>query len=138
MPRSKKTSSNSDNTTPIEHLKHDDQRVNIPTEELRGFVTAEQPPMMRYPRDPSLDPQLVWKGKDEQDGQDLEVPTVPLYIQEHIHPHALIEEFRRELKGMSRNPMQRNWIYLLPRLKGDWILMRGWISITMHRIGQIG
>jgi adenine-specific DNA-methyltransferase len=104
MPRSKKTSSNSDNTTPIEHLKHDDQRVNIPTEELRGFVTAEQPPMMRYPRDPSLDPQLVWKGKDEQDGQDLEVPTVPLYIQEHIHPHALIEEFRRELEGHEPEP----------------------------------
>jgi len=99
MPRSKKTSNNSENTTPIDHVKHDDRRANIPTEELRGFVPSEQPPAMRYPRDPSLDPQLVWKGKDEQDGQDLEVPTVPLYIQEHIHPHALIEEFRRELEG---------------------------------------
>lgn len=96
MPRSKKTSNNSENTTPIDHVKHDDRRANIPTEELRGFVASEQPPAMRYPRDPSLDPQLVWKGKD---GQDLEVPTVPLYIQEHIHPHALIEEFRRELEG---------------------------------------
>lgn len=99
MPRSKKTSNNSENTTPIDHVKHDDRRANIPTEELRGFVASEQPPAMRYPRDPSLDPQLVWKGKDEQDGQDLEVPTVPLYIQEHIHPHVLIEEFRRELEG---------------------------------------
>ena len=29
------------------------------------------PKTMRYPRDPSLDPQLVWKGKDEQDPADL-------------------------------------------------------------------
>ena len=43
---------------------------------------------MLYPRDPSLDPQLVWKGKDEQDRQDLEVPVVPIYIQEKIHPQA--------------------------------------------------
>ena len=39
-----------------------------------------------YPRDPSLDPQLVWKGKDKQDAQDLAVPVVPIYIQEKIHP----------------------------------------------------
>ena len=49
---------------------------------------------MRYPRDPSLDPQLVWKGKDEQDGEDLAVPVVPIYIQEQISPEALIEDLR--------------------------------------------
>jgi len=38
---------------------------------------------MFYPRDPSLDPQLVWKGKDEQDQADL---AVPIYIQEKVHP----------------------------------------------------
>ena len=46
---------------------------------------------MLYPRDPSLDPQLVWKGKDEQDRQDLAVPVVPIYIQEKIHPQAIID-----------------------------------------------
>ena len=45
--------------------------------------------LMLYPRDPSLDPQLVWKGKDEQDAKDLEVPAVPIYIQETIDPLAL-------------------------------------------------
>ncbi len=49
---------------------------------------------MLYPRDPSLDPQLVWKGKDEQDREDLAVPVVPIYIQEKIHPQALIEDLR--------------------------------------------
>ena len=38
-----------------------------------------------YPRDPSLDAQLVWKGKDEQDVKDLAVPAVPVYNQEKIH-----------------------------------------------------
>ena len=47
---------------------------------------------MLYPRDPSLDPQLVWKGKDEQDRDDLAVPAVPIYIQEKIHPQAIIED----------------------------------------------
>ena len=45
-------------------------------------------------RDPSLDPQLVWKGKDEQDREDLTVPVVPIYIQEKIHPQAIIDDLR--------------------------------------------
>jgi len=85
-------------TTPIEANVHKDRRTNIPTEELRGFVTDDEnkPKKMLYPRDPSLDPQLVWKGKDEQDSKDLEVPAVPVYIQEKIHPKYLIEELRSQ------------------------------------------
>jgi adenine-specific DNA-methyltransferase len=81
----------------VETVKHKDKRTNIPTEELRDFVAEEEkkPKTVLYPRDPSLDPQLVWKGKDEQDSADLEVPVVPVYIQEKIHPQALIEDFRR-------------------------------------------
>jgi len=82
---------------PIDSTKHKDSRKNIPTEELRDFVTEDEqkPKTILYPRDPSLDPQLVWKGKDEQDRQDLAVPAVPIYIQEKIHPQAIIEDFRR-------------------------------------------
>jgi adenine-specific DNA-methyltransferase len=66
--------------TPVESIKHRDARVNIPTEELRDFVAEDEqaPKAMLYPRDPSLDPQLVWKGKDEQDRTPLEVPIVPI------------------------------------------------------------
>ena len=80
----------------VESLRHKDKRANIPTEELRGFAADDEahPQTMLYPRDPTLDPQLVWKGKDEQDRQDLEVPVVPIYIQEKIHPQAIIEEVR--------------------------------------------
>ncbi len=81
----------------IESIRHKDMRVNIPTEELRDFVANEEatPATMLYPRDPSLDPQLVWKGKDEQDRHDLAVPVVPIYIQEKIHPQALIDDLPR-------------------------------------------
>lgn len=79
--------------TPIEHLQHHDTRTNIPTSE-QSALAGGKPETMRYPRDTSLDPQLVWKGKDEQDGQDLEVPNVPIYIQETIHPKAIVEDLR--------------------------------------------
>ena len=51
---------------PVETIRYNDKRTNIPTEELRGFVAEEEkkPKTVLYPRDPSLDPQLVWKGKD--------------------------------------------------------------------------
>ena len=51
--------------TPIEVVKHKDKRANIPTEELRDFVAEDEkaPRNVLYPRGPSLDPQLVWKGK---------------------------------------------------------------------------
>ncbi len=80
----------------VEAVRHRDKRANIPTEELRDFVAEDEaaPENMLYPRDPSLDPQLVWKGKDEQDREDFEVPVVPVYIQEKIDPRALIENLR--------------------------------------------
>lgn len=79
---------------------HGDTRVNIPTEELRDLVGEQEkkPQTLLYPRDPSLDPQLVWRGKDEQDQHPLDVPAVPIYIQEKIHPLALIEDLRAESK----------------------------------------
>jgi len=82
--------------TPVEDLRHDDTRANIPTGELAGFVPEEESVHpVRYPRDSSLDPQLVWRGKDEQDNADLEVPSVPIYVQEKVVPRAIVEDLRR-------------------------------------------
>ncbi|MGI5818076.1 MAG: site-specific DNA-methyltransferase, partial [Armatimonadota bacterium] len=93
MAKRKKTN----DPTEVDSIKHGDKRRNIPTEELRDFVADDErdPKTMLYPRDPSLDPQLVWKGKDQQDAQDLEVPIVPVYIQEKIHPQAIVEDIKR-------------------------------------------
>jgi len=90
---------------PVSSLKHKDKRTNIPTRELQNFVKDDEksPKTVQYPgllyaRDPSLDPQLVWKGKDEQDQKPLEVPAVPVYIQEKIHPLAIVEQVKAEAK----------------------------------------
>jgi adenine-specific DNA-methyltransferase len=90
----------SNKSVDIESIRHKDRRANIPTEELRDFVAQDEakPKTILYPRDPSLDPQLVWKGKDEQDSKDLEVPAVPVYIQEKIHPKHIIEDLRAQVK----------------------------------------
>jgi len=88
------------NKIPVESIKHSDKRANIPTKELSDFVEDDEkkPKTLLYLRDPSLDPQLVWKGKDEQDSHDLEVPSVPIYIQEKIKPQVIIEEVRSNTK----------------------------------------
>ncbi len=91
---------NARKTIQIGSVRHKDRRSNIPTEELRDFVAEDEarPKTILYPRDSSLDPQLVWKGKDEQDSEDLEVPVVPVYIQEKIHPKYIIEDLRAQAK----------------------------------------
>jgi adenine-specific DNA-methyltransferase len=98
----RKTAANTKSVT-IDTIKHRDTRKNIPTEELRGFAQKDEeaPGVKLYPRDPSLDPQLVWKGKDEQDRADLQVPMVPIYIQENIHPQALIDDLPRSERQES-------------------------------------
>ena len=89
-------------STNLDAIKHGDKRKNIPTHELRDFVREEEaaPQKMLYPRDPSLDPQLVWKGKDEQDQEELSVPVVPIYIQEKILPQVIVEEVRKDAEKM--------------------------------------
>jgi adenine-specific DNA-methyltransferase len=82
---------------PVDAITHTDKRTNLPTADAEDFVTAEieQPIPLRYPRDPSLDPQLVWKGKDSLDGEDLVADAPAIYIQEKIDPRVIIEELRR-------------------------------------------
>lgn len=93
----------------IETYIHDDKRVNIPTPETSDFMTEEQregepKTYQRYRRDPALDPQLVWQGKDEADATDLEVFVRPIYITEKIHPRAIVESVRAyAAEGMPFN-----------------------------------
>ena len=60
----------------VETLTHDDKRKNIPTAEFQSVVKQEeeQPVSVAYERrNRDLDPQLVWRGKDQQDWSDLVV-----------------------------------------------------------------
>ena len=80
-------------------LKHDDaKRPNIPTAELQAIMrTDDQTPIqVAYERrNRDLDPQLVWSGKDQQDAAGLSVQAPPLFIQEKVHPQALINDLMR-------------------------------------------
>lgn len=42
--------------------------------------------------------ELTWRGKDQQDWSDLVVTAPPLYIQEKIHPKAIIDDLARRTK----------------------------------------
>jgi adenine-specific DNA-methyltransferase len=81
----------------VEAIVHDDaKRRHIPTAEYQSLVQADRAPKtVRYPRNADLDPQLVWRGKDEQDWSDLVVPAPPIYIQEKVHPKALVDDLLR-------------------------------------------
>ena len=82
----------------IAALRHKDKRRNIPTAELEPVMDEadKRAKALRYPRNTDLDPQLVWRGKDDQDWSDLIVRAPPLYIQEKIHPKVLVDELLRQ------------------------------------------
>lgn len=88
----------------IETFTHlDEKRKNIPSAEHQSVLADDQkkPRPVRYPRNTDLDPQLVWRGKDEQDWSDLVVHAPPLYIQEKVHPKALIDDLLRQSKAAA-------------------------------------
>ena len=84
----------------IETIRHKDaSRKNIPTAEYQAVMADDErsPIQVAYKRrNRDLDPQLVWRGKDEQDWSDLVVQAPPLYIQEKVHPKVLIDDLIRQ------------------------------------------
>lgn len=82
---------------PVDAIRHEDKRLNIPTADSEELLdeSVARPVQLRWPRDSSLDPQLVWQEKDEQNGEDLVVDAPPIYIQEKIVPQVIIENLRR-------------------------------------------
>ncbi len=98
--------------TPVDSITHGDKRTNIPTADARAFVdpAIEEVRKVRYARDESLDPQLVWRGKyprvDEVGEAHLDLVTdaPPIYIQEKIDPRVLIENLRRTAASPEDEP----------------------------------
>ena len=87
----------------VETLTHEEaRRRNLPSAEHQPLMREEEQSPVRFAyerRNRDLDPQLVWRGKDEQDWSDLVVNAPPLYIQERVHPRVLVDDLMRE----SRN-----------------------------------
>lgn len=101
----------------VESITHEEsKRKNIPTAEYQSVMKkGDQAPIkVSYPRgneglveekdsrNRDLDPQLVWRGKDQQDWSDLVVHAPPLYIQEKVHPKALIDDLRRRTEATEQ------------------------------------
>jgi len=95
------------NPKTVETLIHDeDRRKNIPTAEYQSMVEKETKDPIRVAyerRNRDLDPQLVWRGKDEQNWSDLVVTAPPLYIQEKLHPKVLIDDLLRRTAEDKKN-----------------------------------
>ena len=112
----KKKSGKKKTVTTITHS--DERRTNIPTAEQQSVVSDQEKEVkkLKYPRNPDLDPQLVWRGKDEQDWSDLVVGAPPLYIQEKVHPKVLIDDLLKVQKsrtiGTTKLMVACNWICL--------------------------
>ena len=105
MPRPRRTRAVAGKS--VEILRHEqDTRTNIPTAEYQSMVEEETDSPLRVAyqrRNRDLDPQLVWRGKDEQDLGDLVVNVPPLYIQEKVHPKVLIDDLVRQSRN-GREP----------------------------------
>ncbi|HEX2995890.1 MAG TPA: site-specific DNA-methyltransferase [Anaerolineales bacterium] len=104
----KRNNASSSNLKSVETLTHDEaSRKNIPTAELQAVMHREQQAPIRLAyerRNRDLDPQLVWRGKDEQDWSDLVVQAPPLYIQEKVHPKVLIDDLLKQTANHSPLP----------------------------------
>ena len=87
----------------VETLTHEEaSRKNIPTAEFQSVMRKDEQTPIRVAyerRNRDLDPQLVWRGKDEQDWSDLVTHAPPLYIQEKVHPKVLIDDLLRRSKA---------------------------------------
>ena len=80
-------------------------RKNLPSAEHQPLMQEDDQSPLRLAyerRNRDLDPQLIWRGKDEQDWSDLVVNAPPLYIQERVHPKVLIDDLMRQSEQTRR------------------------------------
>jgi adenine-specific DNA-methyltransferase len=88
----------------VDSYKHEEaKRKNIPTAENQKLVADEDKVVkkLRWKRNPDLDPQLVWRGKDFE-SDPLEVDAPPIYIQEKIQPRVIVEDLRKQSKERAK------------------------------------
>ena len=84
----------------VEIITHEDaKRKNLPSAEHQPLMRDKERHSISVAyerRNRDLDPQLVWRGKDDQDWSDLVVNAPPLYIQERVHPKVLVDDLMRQ------------------------------------------
>ncbi|MCY3990051.1 MAG: site-specific DNA-methyltransferase [Caldilineaceae bacterium] len=93
-------------TRTVETITHPEAtRKNLPSAEHQPLMQEEDQSPLRVAyerRNRDLDPQLVWRGKDQQDWSDLVVNVPPLYIQERVHPKVLVDDLMHQSEQSRR------------------------------------
>ena len=83
----------------VETFTHEEAtRPNIPSAEHQAVVSDEIAAEIKVAyerRNRDLNPQLVWRGKDDQGLSDLVVNAPPIYMQEKVHPKVLVDDLMR-------------------------------------------
>jgi hypothetical protein len=126
--------------TAVETLRHEAAtRKNIPTAEYQSVLddAAKNPIRVAYERrDPDLDPQLVWRGKDVLEWGDLVVQAPPLYIQEKVHPKVLVDDYSGR-RGGAGSTLQRRRLISFPTSTESQKALIERSSTGMTRTGRI-
>lgn len=105
----------------VETITHDAKRRNIPTAEFEPLMRKDEKTPIQIAiqrRNRDLDPQLVWRGKDEQDWSDLIVHAPPLYIQEKVHPKVLIDDLKKQTEEQGKKEAESDQIDLFSDFNG--------------------
>ncbi|MFF0722904.1 site-specific DNA-methyltransferase [Micromonospora sp. NPDC003816] len=119
---------------PVQAIAHPtDRRVHLPTADGQEFVSpdAARIEQVKKERDPSLDPQLVWIGKEEQDAEDLVVEAPPIYVQEKVAPRTLVEELRRASE--KSRPRENEQLGLFADDYADFDGLDNWQSVEYYQ-----
>ncbi len=127
--------------TPVESIRHKDKRANIPTEELRDFVAEDEKrarrrcstrATRRSTRNSS------GRARTSRTAQDLAVPVVPIYIQEKIHPQAIIEDLLAQPRARAGEPERRSSTLFADFNGGPTTSTRRSTSTSTSRTGRTG
>ncbi|MDI6104375.1 site-specific DNA-methyltransferase [Actinoplanes sp. NEAU-A12] len=121
-------------TAPVQAIAHPAaRRINLPTADGHELVSTDAARIERVikDRDPSLDPQLVWIGKESQDAEDLVVEAPPIYIQEKIAPRTLVEELRKASE--QSKPTEHEQLGLFANDYESFDGLDGWQSVEYYQ-----
>jgi adenine-specific DNA-methyltransferase len=130
-PRSRKPAAG---PAPVQSITHPtDRRLNLPTADGHELVSSDAARIEKVikERDSSLDPQLVWIGKEAQDADDLVVEAPPIYIQEKIAPRTLVEELRKASERSK--PSENEQLGLFANDYESFDGLDGWQSVEYYQ-----
>ncbi len=108
----------------VDNFSHEEYlRKNIPAAEYQAILQSQENKNLKGEfeiRNKDLDPQLIWQGKDINELETFIVNAPPIYIQEKIHPKALIDDIqKRDIKSNNANNTQIDLFSIFDNFESD-------------------